>query len=152
MAEITTLPFVDEVEQVTRVVGTVKSAAWSQKVEALGLGRHVVRLTALEQKYRAALDTQGTKISFGEVKSARAKGQSLLLQAVAMILGLHPSDSAGDVAARGQLLGPILQQNEAIRSYLRSRKAVQDVNPETGEVEAGGGGSEGGSGTPGTPA
>ena len=135
VADITTRPFVEELEQVGRILGAVKGAVWAQKVGALGLTRHVERLTALEQKYRAAIEAPGAKIAFGEVKTARAKGQALLLQTVAMILGLHPSDSAADLAARAQLLGPILQQNEAIRDYLRARKAVQDVNPETGEVE-----------------
>lgn len=98
-------------------------------------------------------------VSLCAVKTARATGQSLLLQAVAMILGLHPSDGAEDLAARAQLLGPILKQNEAIRDYLRARKAVQDVNPETGEVETSpapaggsGGAAGGGPGAPSTPA
>ena len=151
VADITTRPFVEELEQVARILSVVGSAAWSQKIEALGLTRHVVRLTALEQKYRAAIDAPGAaKVAFGEVKNARAKGQSLLLQAVAMILGLHPSDSEADLAARAQLLGPILKQNEAIRDYLRARRAVQDVNPETGEVE-GGAGAGGGTGAGGVP-
>ncbi|GAF69361.1 unnamed protein product, partial [marine sediment metagenome] len=28
---------------------------------------------------------------------------------------------------------PIVKQNEAIRAYLRSRRAIRDVDPETGE-------------------
>jgi hypothetical protein len=33
------------------------------------------------------------------------------------------------------LLAPILRQNDAIGQYLRARRAVTDVNPDTGEEE-----------------
>ena len=37
--------------------------------------------------------------------------------------------------ARSALLAPILKQNEAIRTYLRARRGVEDVDPETGEID-----------------
>lgn len=46
--------------------------------------------------------------------------------AVAMILGLYPSGSDADTAARAKLLGPVLRQNELIRAYMRSRRSVGD--------------------------
>lgn len=59
---------------------------------------------------------------------------------------------AGDVEARAALLGPVLRQNEEIRRYLRSRRKVEDVDPETGEVDPGapesGQAAEGGATTP----
>ena len=134
LADIVKLPFVEELGQVARILDTLSSQTWAQKVQDLGLGRHVVYLTGLEKKYRVAVEG-GTKLSFDDVKAARAKGQSLMLEAVAMILGLYPSDSAADQAGRAKLLGPILKQNEAIREYLRARRAVEDVNPETGAPE-----------------
>ncbi len=60
----------------------------------------------------------------------------LLLQAVAIILGKYPSDNDADLAGRAKLLAPIFRQNDAIRDYLRARRPVVDVNPETGEPEA----------------
>jgi hypothetical protein len=30
---------------------------------------------------------------------------------------------------------PILRQNEAIRQYLRARRGVEDVDPDTGEID-----------------
>lgn len=137
VADITKMVYVDEHAQVQRIIGRLTHQDWAPTVMDLGLTRHVARLTTLEPKYGAALQSPTGKVSFGEVKDARAKGQSLMLQGVAMILGRHPSDSPADVAGRAALLGPILVQNEAIRDYLRSRRAVEDVNPETGEVEAG---------------
>jgi len=58
-----------------------------------------------------------------------------MLQAVAIVLGKYPSDSDADVAARAKLLAPIFRQNDAIRDYLRARKPIVDINPETGEPE-----------------
>jgi hypothetical protein len=49
-----------------------------------------------------------------------------------MVLGKYPSDSEADRQGRGLLLGPILRQNEAIGQYLKSRRNVPDVNPDTG--------------------
>ncbi len=59
--------------------------------------------------------------------------QTLLLQAIAMALAKYPSDNAADLSGRAVLIGPILRQNEAIGQYLKSRRMVPDVNPETGE-------------------
>lgn len=50
-------------------------------------------------------------------------------------MGKHHERTPEGTAARLALLAPILQQNEAIRQYLRARRAVADVNPETGEDE-----------------
>ncbi|UQA58324.1 hypothetical protein [Polyangium aurulentum] len=132
---ITTLPYVEELGELDRILRRLQDQASAPIVKDLGLTRLVARLVSLEQQYRAAIEGTGDKIAFGSVKDARAKGQRLLLQAVAMILGKHPSDEAADQAARATLLGPILKQNEAIREYLRTRRAVEDIDPDTGEVE-----------------
>lgn len=139
VAAITTLPMIEELAQVERIVEAAGSPAWSATVQDLGVSRQVARLAALLPSYRAALGAPAGKVSFAEVKDARARGQVLLLQAAAMILGRHPSDEPADLAGRKALLGPILAQNEAIRAYLRARRSVEDVNPDTGEVEPGSG-------------
>ncbi|TKC99606.1 hypothetical protein [Polyangium fumosum] len=136
VAAITTLPFPEELAEVERIISRAQSPQWSNVTQALGLGRRVARLVELEKSYRAAIAAPAKNVSFGQVKNARAKGQSLMLQAVAMILGLHPSDSEADLLARQNLLGPILAQNEAIRVYLRARRTIEDIDPETGQVEA----------------
>jgi hypothetical protein len=135
VAAITTLGYVDELNQVQRIIALLQSATWSALVPKLGLDRRLSRLVDLEQKYGAVLAEPAKTISFGEVKEARHKGQSLMLQAVAMILGQYPSESDADIAGRQALLKPILDQNDAIRVYLRERRAVEDVNPTTGQVE-----------------
>ncbi|TKD09275.1 hypothetical protein [Polyangium fumosum] len=132
---ITSLPFVEELAEVQRILSRVDEPDYKSLVTELGLTRQVARLKNLEGQYRAAIEGPGGPLTFAKVKDARAKGQSLLLQAVAMILGKYPSDSEADRTARGALLSPILVQNEAIRRYLRERKPIEDVNPETGEIE-----------------
>ncbi|MRG93551.1 DUF6261 family protein [Polyangium spumosum] len=135
---VTSLPFVEELAEVNRILDRVAQPDYNTLVTELGLTRQVARLKNLEAQYRAAIEGPGGVLTFAHVKDARAKGQSLMLQAVALILGKYPSDNEADVKARGALLEPILVQNEAIRKYLRERKPIEDVNPETGEIEQGG--------------
>ena len=85
-------------------------------------------------KYRQLLDTPiASGLKFADVKAARTTGQTLMLQAIAMALAKYPSDNATDLNERATLIGPILRQNETIGQYLKSRRIVPDVNPETGE-------------------
>jgi hypothetical protein len=135
LAAITTLPFVEEHAEVERIIALLQSPAWGTVIQDLGLSRRLARVVELEAPYRAAIALPTKTVTFDEVKAARAKGQSLMLQAVAMILGLHPSDGDADLAGRKALLGPIVKQNEAIRAYLRARRAIEDVDPTTGELE-----------------
>jgi len=132
---ITKLSFVDELAQVKRIVDLLQSAEWASIVTKLGLERRLSRLVELTPTYEAAIAMPTKSVTFDQVKTARAKGQGLMLQAVAMILGQHPSDDAADLDARKKLLGPILRQNEAIREYLKARRAIEDVDPKTGQVE-----------------
>ncbi len=132
---ITTLGFVDELAELDRIVKRLDEPDFKMLVTELGLTRQVTRLQNLEGQYRAAIEGPGGHLTYAKIKDARAKGQSLMLQAVAMILGKYPSDSEADRKARGALLEPIFVQNEAIRRYLRDRKPIEDVNPETGEIE-----------------
>ncbi len=117
-------------------------------VKELGLGRLAKRLADLAVVYRAAIETPDeSTLAFGNVRAARIEGQDRLLEAVAMVLGKHHGSSADDVAARDELLGPILAQNEAIGAAMKARRTVVDVNPETGVLDPSGSG--GGPGTPG---
>jgi hypothetical protein len=149
VAAVTTLNFVEEVEEVDRIAGVLKDKPYAEVIAGFGLGRYVDRITGLSGQYRAAVEAGApAKVSFNRVKEANAKGQSLMMELVAMILGEYPLDSDEGKAVRLELLGPILTQDEAIRQSRRMKKPVEDVNPDTGEVEPapgeagnGGGGS-----------
>ena len=135
VAEVASLAYVEELEAVNAIVEKLKGEL-QPLVAELGLTRQAARLEELGEEYRAALEApKGEEISFGTVRAARARGQQFMLEAVAMITGRFPGESAGDVEARTALLGPILRQNEEIRRYLRSRRKVEDVDPESGEVD-----------------
>lgn len=134
LAAVTNAPFVEQLAEVQRIIACLQSAEWTSVVNDLGLGRRLARLVELEKRYAAAIGLATKNISFADVKDARTQGQQLMLQAVAMILGLYPSGSDADTAARAKLLGPVLRQNELIRAYMRSRRSVEDVDPDTGAV------------------
>jgi hypothetical protein len=151
LAAVTNAPFVEQLAEVQRILQCLQSAEWAPVVSDLGLSRRVSRLVDLEKRYGAAIAMTTKSISFGEVKDARTQGQQMLLQAAAMILGLFPSESAADQAGRAKLLGPILRQNEAIRVYLRSRRSVEDVDPDTGLPVPGPSAPDGASGATPTP-
>ncbi|WP_437914915.1 hypothetical protein WME73_04965 [Sorangium sp. So ce302] len=132
---ITSLPYIDELAAVDDIVALLKGEL-ATAVREFGLGRLVTRLADLAVQYREALEAPPPSlIDWGRVRSARAEGQGLLLEAVAIILGKHHERTREGTAARLALLAPILQQDEAIGQYLRSRRAIADVNPETGEDE-----------------
>jgi hypothetical protein len=135
LAAVTGLPYVEELAAVDAIVRKLRGQH-APLVTELGLGRLVKRLAKLAGEYRAALEKEPEKgLSYAEVRAARAAGQENLLVAVAMIVGKFPSSSAADLEARGALLGPIVEQNEAIRAYLKARRAVEDVDPATGKVD-----------------
>ena len=137
--EVTKLPFVMELAAVDAIVGLLQSKEHAPVVVELGLGRLAKRLADLAGVYRAAIDAPDeSTLVFGDVRAARIEGQDLLLEAMAMVLGKYHGKTAADVAARADLLGPILAQNEAIGAAMKARRAVVDVNPETGALDPNG--------------
>ncbi|MDI1484031.1 hypothetical protein [Polyangium sp. y55x31] len=131
---VTSLPYVEELCEVERILGVLQHPMRVPTVQELGLSRYVARLVDLAKQYRTALELPLPKrVTFPEVKAARAEGQRRMLQLVAMIVGRYPSDTPEDQASRLAMLGPIVQQNEAIGQSLRARRTADDVDPETGE-------------------
>ena len=130
------LPYVEQLSAMDAILESLKGKKLASLVADLGLTRNVKLLAKQVAEYRVALESPAPEsIAWERVRVARATGQDLLLQAVAMILAKYRTSSAEDVAARNALLGPVLVQNEAIRLYLRNRRSVQDVNPDTGAVD-----------------
>jgi hypothetical protein len=145
---VTTLPYIEESAAVDDIVKLLKGEL-APMVKELGLGRLVKRLTDLAVQYREALEAPPPSVvHWGLVRAARNEGQGLLLETVAIILGKHHQRTPEGTAVRQSLLAPILRQNDEIAQYLRARRAVADVDPETGEdqpvVPGGAEGSGGG--------
>jgi hypothetical protein len=132
---VTSLPFVEELAAVDDILKLLHGEL-APAVKEFGLGRLVKRLADLARQYRDSLEAAPRSlISWDRVRAARSEGHGLMLEAVAIVLGKHHKRTAEGTADRLALLAPILQQNEAIGQYLRARRAVTDVNPETGDEE-----------------
>lgn len=130
---ITSLPFVEELETVDGIVRLLQNEL-APVVAELNLQRHLARLTSLAVDYRKALEAPPPSLlEWGRIRAARAEGQGLLLETVALILGERHSRSDTGTQERLQWLGPILQQNEAIGASYKQRRSPADVNADTGE-------------------
>jgi hypothetical protein len=133
--DVTSLSFVEELAAVDAIVDKLKGM-FASTVDELGLTRLAKRLAELAIEYRAAQEAPAEEeLSFGTVRAARNKGPQHLLQAVALIVGRYYKETDEHLSKRAKLLAPVLKQNEAVALYLRARRAVEDVDPETGEVD-----------------
>lgn len=130
--EVTSMPFVEELAAVDDILKLLKGKL-APTVKELGLGRLSQRLAELAEQYREALQGPPSLVGWDAVRAARADGQGMLLEAVAIILGKHHDRTPEGTEERLALLSPILKQNEAIGQYLKARRSVGDVNPDTGE-------------------
>jgi hypothetical protein len=137
LVAMTSAAFAVESVEVQTLLGKL-TAELAPAVKELGLARLVTRLDKVANEYRASLQAPSVHaLAFDDVKAARLRGQSLLLETVAIVLGNYHGSSDEDAAARQRLLGPILVQNEAIGRALKTRHGLTDVNPDTGaEVPA----------------
>jgi hypothetical protein len=135
VVDVITLTFPEELLAVDGIVHKLKNE-YAALAKEIGIERLAKHLAKLAVDYRAAQEeaSEGGP-RFDEVRAARAAGHEKMLEVVAMILGLFPLTSKDHVAARAALLGPILKQNDAIRQYLRARRAPDDVDPTTGEID-----------------
>ncbi len=91
-------------------------------------------MSALSEQFGELLaDRPDEPVSFERVKAARAKGQTYLMACIALALGRYcDDDDPACVRIRAQLLKPVLDQNNAIASYLSRRRPTPDVDPQTG--------------------
>lgn len=130
---ITSLPYVEELEAVDAIVHSLQHEL-APIVDELNLQRHTARLTTLAIEYRKALEAPPPSLlDWGRIRAARAEGQGLLLETMAIILGKNHSRSAKGTAERLHFLEPILRQNEALGAAFKNRRSPSDINADTGE-------------------
>lgn len=134
VAAVTSLPYVEELAAVEHILEKLQGPQAAAVIE-LGLTRHAERLAELVTSYRDALCAPPIDLTWDDVRAARARGQELLLEAVALIIALTRDGTPESSAARADLLAPILEQNDAVRRYMRARRKVEDVDPSTGVVQ-----------------
>jgi len=68
-------------------------------------------------------------MSYSDVRDADDKGHMAFMRVVAALIGKY----ADDDAQRDRVLAPVLAQNDAIGEAYRRRRAIPDVDPNTGE-------------------
>jgi hypothetical protein len=131
---ITRLPFDDELEVVRDIVSSLEGEQWADVVSDLGLPRQVARLRALMEAYAEALSgLPQALIEFKALRAERWLGHELMLGVVAQVLGLYHAPDPASVASREALLLPIRAQEQRVSEYLKRRRRVSDVDPDTGE-------------------
>jgi hypothetical protein len=131
---ITRLPFDDELEVVRDIVSSLEGEQWADVVSDLGLQRQVARLRALMEAYaEALLGLPQALIEFKALRAERWLGHELMLGVVAQVLGLYHAPDPASVASREALLLPVRVQDQRVSEYLKRRRRVSDVDPDTGE-------------------
>jgi hypothetical protein len=134
LAALTQLDFVQQREQtqawLTRLANESK-----EEIEVLGLKRMFDRLAVVTAEFGQLIDQskQQAPMTYDKLRDAEAVGHDLILRFVVGICAKHNGQEPGDEAARASLLAPILEQNELVRDLYRKR-AITDVDPETGDV------------------
>ncbi len=123
-----------------RTVGELSSPTWGELIKSLGLGLYLQQLRGLNKDFEALLQrTQNTsgRPTFEQVRTARIHGQTKLCITMAHIFVAFPKDGDQSTEIREALLAPIAQQNEIIASYLRRRRPVPEIDPDTGQAPSG---------------
>lgn len=134
---VTSLSFVEEHESVTIILAKLQEGgALASEAEALGLGVYVSRLAALNEEFGAELERaeKPSAPTWDQIRAARAAQQDAIVRFVATAAGKYASDDSAE--SRDAVLGPILEQQNAMAKVYRGRTSVRDVNPETGVEES----------------
>jgi hypothetical protein len=131
---ITSLPYAEQAAALEVMVRKL-TGELAPDVEEFGLTRLVERLASVSVQYRNELHAE-RPLQFADVLATRHRGMGNLLEITAMVLGkFHRLNVPAHDEARRKLLGPVVEQHEAIRAYRRGRRALQDINPDTGEPD-----------------
>jgi hypothetical protein len=96
----------------------------------------VGRIKELAGQYRLSRDGKGRVAGPEQICEARIRGQRLLAETVALIVGHFAVNAPNDDEGRSYLLEPILRQNQALREARQRRRQPTDIDPRTGLEES----------------
>ncbi len=105
----------------------------AHEVVTLKLANHVDTVTEAHLALQRALNSGQRGAGFDAVISARAALQRVVRVLIARAVSKHPGWNEGDRPERMKVIGSLLVQNRQVDNYLRRRRPVRDVNPETGQ-------------------
>jgi len=120
-AAVTSLPYIDQHAALKALVERTRTERSLLKaVRTLAAGVLLDRIDELNESYGESL-TRQERMSFEEVLEVDRSAWRALTSLVARILGAFPSSEEPDEAARGELLGPIRDQEAVFDSERRSK-------------------------------
>ena len=131
--ELVSLPYVEEHGAVVTILNRLQTDL-AANVKGLELESWVRRLAKLVDDYGLAL-TRPERLTWDDVVAADNAGHEALAEVVARILGLFPTNTPADVAARTELLGPVADQQEEITKLRASRKHPDGTSSDDDLVE-----------------
>ncbi len=142
VSAITSLPYIEQAAATETVVGKLQTEH-ALLVDELGLRARVDFLARLTLDYRTAID-HSRNLTFARVSEYRRRGQQLLAEVMALMLGMfHDSTDPQHVDARTELLEPVLEQIADLRATRRRRNNESDDDVNDGGVDQDGPDGEG---------
>ena len=135
IAAVTRLPFTEQHEQIDALLQRAEADDLAGDIGAVPELRNLLaRLRKRNQEYGEVLRQSQSGPSRDEVREALEESQERVAQTLSLIIGLYASRDPEKVDERDHLLEPILVQDQATRALRRRRRAVVDVDPDTGET------------------
>ena len=129
MGAITGLPWAAQITEVKALLALMRGEQQGA-IARFHLGQLVDQLDELAREFKTRLGTASrTQVTHDELRARDTVGQQHLLEAVAMVLGLHPKATKADSRQRAALLGPMLLQAEQIRAARAQRRPPTDIDP-----------------------
>ena len=130
---ITRLPFEDKLAVSQTIVGRLEGDL-ADRAAAAGIEEHVARLKSLNEDFAEELrKTVARETGFDALEAARTRGNLFVRQIVAKTLGEYTQVTEEDAERRAAVLKPLLDQVERLRQARRARRAIHEVDPDTGE-------------------
>lgn len=128
----------EEAERVGQLVDALSRTP--EDVATATVQRLVADITAKHAEYAALVNAakKPARTSFEEVKAVDLKNQRRFLRLVMLALNATDTD-AGPTPDRQLLLSIVAEQDADIAAAIRAKRAVKDVDPDTGETEPGDG-------------
>ncbi|MEZ4268733.1 MAG: hypothetical protein R3F39_20450 [Myxococcota bacterium] len=137
---VTSLSYVEEHESVALLVKRLAPGGdLAAEAKTLGLEPYVKHLHSLNTAFGAELAqaTPPSAPSWDAIRAERAKMHRELVRYAAVVLGRYAGDDEDSQRGREALLGPVLAQQRALAASFRNRRGMPDVDPQSGEIEAG---------------